>query len=425
MKKTNYISLFSILLILSAPVGNAYALEGSVPSDEEKQKEIERQIESLKEQNQGAKTNKENLQIELNQAETEILGLKNNIQTLQDNIDQIESDILLLDAQVFHLEKNIIKVAGEIDIITQELQEQEGILGETVSFLYEFSDTSLLEFFFKSGNLEELLNTQEFIRIMMDENDKIYKQIVFNKESLSKKKEELTISKLALKSKKEESERLKAENLMQKENLNSFLNEKEQEQLILYNKIKAEEIIEKQASNEIIQYIQKLDYLNRLKEEENNQITFSPVGESFVSSSYLSTPLPGYRISSDYGPRFHPVLQYSRFHNGVDLGGNHGEPMFSAGDGVVVFAGPAKGFGNWVVIYHGVFNEKNIYTIYGHMESNQIHVSSQETVKQGQLIAQVGNAGTSTGPHLHFGVAEGFNGYEFNYVDPKKYIEFK
>ena len=259
----------------------------------------------------------------------------------------------------------------------------------------------------------------------MDKNSEVHQGIISNKDKLSKKKEELVISNLSLKSKKVTNENLIKENITHKNSLSVLLSDKEKVQLELFNKIKIEESIEKQASNEIIRYIQQLEYLNKLKSEENNFIDFNLTDTPFVASTALSTPLPGYSVSSEYGLRFHPVLQYSRMHNGVDLGGNFGEPIYSAGDGIIVFAGPANGYGNWVVIYHGVINNKNIYTIYGHMESNQIDVKSNQLVKQGQKIASIGTAGTSTGPHLHFSVAEGFDGYQFKYTDPKLYIEFK
>lgn len=393
--------------------------------DSKKEGELENQIDSLEKQSENSKSNKEKLKLQLEQKQTEINNTRNNIQFVQDKIDEIEQEINLINSQIYNLEQNILQVSKEIDKITEEMKVQEIILGQTISFLYENTDITYLEFFFRSENLEELYNAYEFIHIVMDENEEVYKEILFNKEKLSKNKEELVISRLALKSKMDQNEKLKIENITHKNSLSALLSDKEKEQLNLFNKIKTEELIEQQASSEIIKYIQQLEYLNKIKSEENNSLDFNLIDTPFVTSTTLSTPLPGYTISSEYGLRFHPVLQYSRMHNGVDLGGVFGEPMYSAGEGIIVFAGPAKGYGNWIVIYHGLLNSKNIYTIYGHMEANQIVVQSNQIVKKGEIIAAIGNAGTSTGPHLHFSIAEGFNGSVFNYVDPKKYMEFK
>ena len=88
-------------------------------------------------------------------------------------------------------------------------------------------------------------------------------------------------------------------------------------------------------------------------------------------------------------------------HAGIDLAGPMGSPIVAVGDGVVVEAGPASGFGLWVVIQHA----NGDYSIYGHMYTYYVTVG--EHVRAGQHIADIGANGQSTGPHLHFGVAHG------------------
>ena len=71
------------------------------------------------------------------------------------------------------------------------------------------------------------------------------------------------------------------------------------------------------------------------------------------------------------------------------------------GDGVVAEAGPAAGYGMWVAIRHS----NGDYSIYGHMY--RTYVSVGEHVRAGQHIADIGSNGYSTGPHLHFEIAQG------------------
>lgn len=88
-------------------------------------------------------------------------------------------------------------------------------------------------------------------------------------------------------------------------------------------------------------------------------------------------------------------------HNGVDIAAPMYTPIYSAGDGVVVRAGAATGFGLAVYIEHA----NGDTTVYGHMEV--ITVTEGQRVSGGQEIAKVGTRGFSTGPHLHFEVHVG------------------
>ena len=101
------------------------------------------------------------------------------------------------------------------------------------------------------------------------------------------------------------------------------------------------------------------------------------------------TPASG-RFTSGYGPRWGTV------HRGIDIANDLGTPIYSVMDGTVVNAGPAQGFGNWVVIKH----DGGEVSVYGHMRYYDVKVGQR--VRAGEKIAVIGNEGQSTGPHLHF-----------------------
>ncbi|WP_454885948.1 M23 family metallopeptidase [Sphingomonas oryzagri] len=115
----------------------------------------------------------------------------------------------------------------------------------------------------------------------------------------------------------------------------------------------------------------------------------------------FTMPVSGARMSSGFGMRFHPILGFSRMHQGVDLAAPYGTPIVAAADGVVRFAGWHGGHGNFVQIAH----DGELGTGYGHM--SRIIVRPGETVQQGELIGYVGSTGLSTGPHCHFEVYRG------------------
>lgn len=138
------------------------------------------------------------------------------------------------------------------------------------------------------------------------------------------------------------------------------------------------------------------------------------------SSGTFTWPVPGYyNITSYYGYRIHPITGASKLHGGIDIAsaGIYGKAIVAAADGVVVSAGwNSGGFGNWVVINHGLSGGNQFATLYAHMCSAPV-VSSGQTVSAGQTIGYVGSTGMSTGNHLHFEVR--VNG---NRVNPMSYF---
>lgn len=126
-------------------------------------------------------------------------------------------------------------------------------------------------------------------------------------------------------------------------------------------------------------------------------------------------------VTSEFGPR------WGTMHRGIDIAQGEGTPMFAWADGVVAAAGPADGFGHWIVLDHTIDGQK-ISTVYGHMFPDGVHVSVGDTVVAGQHIADEGWAGEvyppgPQGSHLHFEIWPGgrFDGGQP--VDPRPYLE--
>ncbi|MCW2702491.1 MAG: family peptidase [Blastococcus sp.] len=120
-------------------------------------------------------------------------------------------------------------------------------------------------------------------------------------------------------------------------------------------------------------------------------------------------PIKGASMTSCFCSR------WGTFHWGIDLAAPMRTPEYSAGDGVVLRAGAASGFGLAVYILH----ENGDVTVYGHMD--EILVKPGQYVEAGETIALLGNRGQSTGPHLHFEVHQG--GEEGKRIDPVPWLK--
>jgi murein DD-endopeptidase MepM/ murein hydrolase activator NlpD len=131
-------------------------------------------------------------------------------------------------------------------------------------------------------------------------------------------------------------------------------------------------------------------------------------GSVSVGSGNYVAPASG-RVSSCYGARWGVT------HYGVDIAAPIGTPIYAATSGVVRRVGPATGFGQAVYI----LGDDGYVTVYGHV--NRYFVASGERVSAGEQIAEVGNRGQSTGPHLHFEVHSGGELYS-NQINPVPWL---
>jgi len=116
---------------------------------------------------------------------------------------------------------------------------------------------------------------------------------------------------------------------------------------------------------------------------------------------FLKAPVPYVHLTSRFGSRRHPLLNYVRAHQGVDYGAPEGTPVWAVGDGVVARAGSSGDCGLSVSVKH----RNGLETVYCHLSS--VSVASGSRVAQKQVLGRVGHSGLATGPHLHYAVRRG------------------
>ena len=136
--------------------------------------------------------------------------------------------------------------------------------------------------------------------------------------------------------------------------------------------------------------------------ETKNDFDFYDEKGKSIRKALMKTPINGARLSSPFGNRKHPILGFTKHHNGTDFAAPTGTPIMASGNGTVIKAGWCGNGGNCVRIRHN----SSYTTGYGHM--SKIATRNGRRVRQGQIIGYVGNTGMSTGPHLHYTVS--YNG---------------
>lgn len=190
---------------------------------------------------------------------------------------------------------------------------------------------------------------------------------------------------------------------LQRRSLAATINDiNNQQKIIKTNIAQNQEMIHKLKTNR--NYYERAER-DLARQSASIQAMISNIKPSSGSKTVVTTgfikPISG-PITSPFGYRIHPIFKSRIFHSGIDIGGPNGGSIKASNDGRVIFAGWYGGYGQVVILDHGVVRGQAITTLYAHMSS--ISVSKGQVVKRGQQVGREGSTGYSTGPHCHFEV---------------------
>ena len=148
----------------------------------------------------------------------------------------------------------------------------------------------------------------------------------------------------------------------------------------------------KSLENQLKIHKKGFDRIDKLAHTRSEKLSHIPAVQPIHNHNLI-------RVASGFGMRMHPVYNVPKMHYGIDFTAKTGTDIYATGDGKVERVRKSySGYGKHVVINHG-FGYK---TLYAHM--HDFSVKQGQKVKRGDIIGQVGNTGTSTGPHLHYEV---------------------
>ena len=383
MRKFLCTSLICILLCSSI----VYAVEENTTTNtttnttslQDKQKEIEGQIEQANEELSGIKLDiTENLE---------------QVQKLDENIEKYETELQESSEKIQIIQQSIQGLEETLKVEQEKYDKQKEIFEARIVALYEAGSTQYLDVLLKSENITDFVSTYFVISEIADYDSDILNTIGERKNNIENAKTKLEKERKELTTLIEKQTR--ATKVLQttkklRENYISKLSEKEKETQ------------------------SKIDEYNQALKEVNMQII--ELAKGGIATEYiggeLAWPVPGYtKISSPYGMRVHPITKVYKLHTGVDISAPMGANFVAANDGIVIKAGYNAAYGNMVLIDHG----GGISTLYAH--GSQILVQLGDKVTRNQAILKVGSTGYSTGPHAHFEVRK--NGVVTN---PMPYI---
>ena len=365
---------------------------------------VSQKIENNKSQYSDLNIQKESTQSKIKEIRTKSRTVQEQLVAVNLTLDKQSNEINEKEAAIGQLQNEIVEKETNIKSAEEQLQGERDQFNKIVVNDYQDGPSSYLDVLFGAQNFSDFLNRLSYLKLIMSYENGVIQTVAANEAKLVSEKEELHSRQEADKNSLMALNSLKAQqHAAQQQQQNILLSLKQQE-----NQEVAELNAENRAMQELSAQISALE--KQYAGSDNSQGTTTAGGWVW--------PVPSsHTISSGYGNR--TIFGQSEFHNGLDIAAPLGTPIVAAASGVVLYAGPASGFGHWIVIMHS----QHLLSVYGHMYASGILVHPGEKVTAGQQIAKVGSDGQATGPHLHFSVCTGFDsqGYMIT-VNPSNYL---
>lgn len=370
--------------------------------------EIKKELDSLKAENK-------EIQAQIDEIRGQYDANASEIQDLVAKKNGIDQEISLLHTQINNINEQVSTYSQMIADSQDELENAQDYLDELnikhkerIQAMEEEGSISYWEVIFQANSFTDLLDRLDMVNEIAAADQRRLEEMRAAAERVAETQERMEEEKAGLEESQAQLARSESELEERREASDGVLRElakKQDEFQILLDESEA-------LQDELMRDIAKKEkeYKNAKYQEELAKMALQ--GQNPPSAAGWITPVSGYTITSPFGMRKHPILGYSKMHNGIDMACPSGTPIYASRAGTVTNASyQAGGAGYYVSINHG----DGFASIYMHM--TRFVVSAGQTVTAGQLIGYVGSTGLSTGPHLHFGIS-----YAGAYVNPLAYI---
>lgn len=338
---------------------------------------------------------------EQKEVKKEITAQMKEISTLDASISEGETAIRELEYEIEALEESISQKEKELEEKQKEYDKNQALLEDRLVVMYETGETSFLDILFSSANIVEFISNYYMISQIAECDKELL-------DSIEEEQKEIEKTKNSLEEEKTRVDSAKAEKVTKTNLLKTQKNQRESKVAQL-----SEE--EKKLQSEIDDYNKQVDKIEAqiqqaLRDAQNKQQQSGGNGLKFDGS--FIWPCNNKIVTSAV------KIRWGRWHKGIDIGARY-ENVYAAASGYAYTMENPGGYGHYIMIVHG----DGYITLYGHL--NSYNISYGQYVSQGQVIAQSGNSGSSTAPHLHFEVRKASNLSSFfssSFLNPLDYL---
>ncbi|URN96141.1 MAG: peptidoglycan DD-metalloendopeptidase family protein [Candidatus Pristimantibacillus lignocellulolyticus] len=387
-----------VVLYLTSIALLATIVIGSPSSSASKLSQIEQDIKEANEQKKAAEQKAAEAASEAQKAEEEknaiavkVVDIEAELKKLMSEIEKVAQDKNKTEQEKDDKEEEMVITNQELEAAIAQVEQRDELLQKRTRLMYSNGAVSYLEVLLSSTSFTDFLDRFDALQMILQSDREALDQYKVDQELVEQKKVEVEEQLGAL-------QVLYAK--LEAEQASLVAKEAEKEKLIAsYNAQSSEldahieelEVISEEQEQLLVGLASELSKLNAEKKRISNPYTGGTLGMPIAD---------GYRLSSNFGVRIHPITGVKKAHNGIDFAAPSGTAIYAAESGVVLISKTWSGYGNCIIIDHG----NGIWTLYGHIKNGGLLVNAGDTVKRGDKIALVGSTGNSTGPHLHFEV---------------------
>lgn len=314
------------------------------------------------------------------QAQRQVSSISEQLRLIQTDLDAALADYNAIQSRRAYTEQQIALNKEILAKAEKSLAERTKILNKRIRDIYENGQVSYLDVLLGATDFSDFTTRADLLKRVLAQDANLITKVKLERELVTQKKAELERDRLAIL----ELEKVAA---AKKNLIEGRRTEREQ----VLNSAVYERDTAERAYQELQETSRRIEQMIRNIQSGNRDAT--------GATGALIWPASG-PITSPYGWRTHPIFGTQRYHSGIDIGADYGEPIRAADGGVVIYADWMGGYGKAVIVDHG----GGISTLYAH--SSELLVGEGQRVYKGQVIARIGSTGYSTGPHLHFEVRQ-------------------
>jgi len=350
------------------------------------------QAETLEEQRDAHIEKAEQAQKKKNEIESRIEGLSEEKRAVDEAADEATKAYKDVKKELDATEARIDENEDKLKVLNKDFAVKRDQLAKRVRDIYINGQINYLDVLFGAKDFQDFFTRMDLLKRVIQQDYDLVQVVFAEKTAIETSQKELEKDKTA-------KEKLVASAADRKKEAEK----KQAAKQAIIDKMETDRATQERIINENLAASKEVEQMIR-----NSR--YQPASPALSGGGALNWPLGG-PITSPFGWRVHPITGASRFHSGIDIGGDYGDTIHAAGAGIVSYAGWISGYGYAVIIDHG----GGISTLYGHNQA--LLVSEGQSVSQGQAIAECGSTGNSTGPHCHFEVR-----VDGEPVDPMGYL---
>jgi murein DD-endopeptidase MepM/ murein hydrolase activator NlpD len=332
--------------------------------------------------------------------ETSIVNSLNEIDLI---LDKARKNASSLEKELAGIEIEIKKATSTSRHLQEKIKISEKYASKRLVALYKLNWLGKIYVLASADSMYELFHRKKALEQVLAHDEKIWQNLLDNKEKLGQLLNELNVTK---------KEKVAVETELKKQI--EIMSHERQKRSQLLDDIRKKRSLKLAALESLKQAAADLDHtVISLKSGEDHTELQKNIGLKSFSTlkGLLNMPVKG-KIISFFGPHRNKKFNVINFQSGIEIKADRGEPIRAVYNGRILYARWFKGYGNMVIIDHG----NNYYTIYAHAQ--EIFASKGDIVEMGEVVATVGDSGSMIGPSLHFEVR-----HHGKPVDPLEWIK--